>query len=279
MKRFILAFHCKDKKGIVAGISDYILSCGGNILAADQYSSDPENGCFFMRLEFSVPARCDKAMINKGFASVARSFHANWQLYDKSDKPRMGVLVSRPGHCLADLLYLWSIGELEVEIPLVISNYQGHKGLVEQYGLQFYFIAASRKERREPEILSLVKAKTDFLVLARYMLVLSGGFLKKYGRDIINIHHGFLPSFKGARPYHQAYDRGVKVIGATAHFVNNRLDDGPIIAQSVEPVTHRDSLPALIRKGRNLEKAALSGALHSYIEHRVIRYQNKTIVF
>lgn len=280
MKTFVLLFQCKDQKGIVAKVSDFIFRSGGNIITADQHSTDPENGRFFMRVEFAVESsRYDKEKLGRGLALVAKRFKAKWQLHDKADKPRMGILVSEPGHCLADLLYLWKTQELAVTIPLVISNYEAHQELVEQYGIPFYFIPAAKKDRKESEILALVKNKTDFLVLARYMLVLSDGFLKKYGKDIINIHHGFLPSFKGAHPYRQAVDRGVKVIGATAHFVNNKLDDGPIIAQAVEPVSHRDSLAGLVRKGRNLEKVALSSALHSYLDYRVIRYQNKTVVF
>ena len=212
------------------------------------------------------------------FRSTAE-FCAQARIYDKSDTLRMGIFVSRPDHCLFDLLYLWKSQDLRVRIPFVLSNYEGHRDLVEQYRIPFYFIRAAKEDKKESELLFRAKQDADFLVLARYMLVLSRDFLQSYAKDIINIHHGFLPSFKGGNPYRQALDKGVKVIGATAHFVSEELDEGPIIAQAVEGVSHKDNLVDLIRKGKNLEKRALSEAIHSYIDYRVIRYGNKTIVF
>lgn len=280
MKTFILLFQCRDQRGIVARVSDFIFRHGGNIITADQYSTDPENGHFFIRIEFVLEGGdADMQSLGKGLGSLAQQFDADWKLYDRDEKLRMGILVSGPDHCLVDLLYLWKSGELKVAIPFVISNHQGHRELVAQYGIPFHFISARAQDRKEGEILSLAKKDSDFLVLARYMLVLSGEFLKSYGKDIINIHHSFLPSFKGKDPYHQAYARGVKVIGATAHFVAEDLDEGPIISQVVEPVSHRDDAGALMRKGKNLEKRALSGAIACYLEYRIIKYQNKTIVF
>jgi formyltetrahydrofolate deformylase len=193
----------------------------------------------------------------------------------------MGIFVSKQDHCLVDLLYLHRSGELRVEIPFVISNHDTVREIVESAGIAFYNfpVKPETKAEKEKEQLSLAKDKSDFLVLARYMQIFSAGFVDEYGKDIINIHHSFLPSFKGSNPYRQAYERGVKVIGATAHYVTAELDEGPIISQMVEPVSHRDSISMLKRKGRNLEKLALASAIQAHLEHRVIRYENKTIVF
>ncbi len=276
----ILLFQCRDRKGIVAKISDFIFRHGGNIITADQYSTDPQAGHFFMRVEFQVKdSPCTVASLERALASIAKRFRAQYKIYDRDKRLRMGIMVSAADHCLMDLLYLWRSGELRADIPFVLSNYPRHQEIVEQFNLPFYFIPAHKRDRREKDILSIVCPDSDFLVLARYMLVLSPNFLKKYGKDIINIHHGFLPSFKGADPYRQALEKGVKVIGATAHFVDNKLDAGPIISQEVEYVSHKDDLSSLIRKGRNLEKQALADAVFSYIQRRVIRYANKTIVF
>jgi formyltetrahydrofolate deformylase len=280
MSTFILLFGCQDQKGIVAKISDFILKHDGNIVTADQHSTDPEGGYFFMRVEFIL----DKEQYNlkalfSDFCPIGRQFNANWNLYDKSATLRMGIFVSEPDHCLVDLLYLWNAGELKVEIPFVLSNCQEHRKLVTGYNLPFYYLPANKDDRRESELLSYALDSTDFLVLARYMLVLSPDFLQKYNKDIINIHHGFLPFFKGADPYGRAIEEGVKVIGATVHFVNDQLDAGPIIAQEVEQVSHKDNRQDLIRKGKNLEKKALASAISSYIDYRIIKHENKTIVF
>ncbi|MDD5653862.1 MAG: formyltetrahydrofolate deformylase [Candidatus Omnitrophica bacterium] len=280
MHTFILLFQCQDRLGIVAKISDFILRQGGNIISADQYTTDPQGGFFFMRVEFLLESGGkDQAGLEQDFLPIAKEFNAKWNIYDKLKRLRMGICVSKPGHCLADILYLWKTKELFVDIPFIVSNYAGHQELVEQYKIPFYYLAASREERKESDLLKIISQQADFLVLARYMLVLSPEFLKGFGRDIINIHHGFLPSFKGAKPYHQALEEGVKVIGATSHFVTEKLDIGPIISQAVEPVSHKDDLDDLVRKGRNLEKKALSEALHAYIDYRVIKHNHKTIVF
>jgi formyltetrahydrofolate deformylase len=191
----------------------------------------------------------------------------------------MGILASQPGHCLAEILYLWREKELGVDIPFVISNCEAHREFVRQYKVPFYFVPATKRDRKEAELLNKLAGQTDFLVLARYMLILSKKFLNAYSKDIINIHHGFLPSFKGAHAYRQALSGGVKVIGATSHFVTEKLDEGPIIAQEVESVSHKDNLADLIRKGKNLEKQALVDAIRAYIDYRVIKYNHKTIVF
>ena len=280
MRKFILLFQCQDHKGIVAKISDFILKIGGNIITADQHSTDPEGGYFFIRVEFVLDNdQYSRQSLALAFNPVAQESGASWNLYDREDILRMGIFVSEPEHCLADLLYLWNSGELKVKIPFVLSNYEKHRKLVSGYNIPFYYVPANKDNRRESELLTCAFAATDFLVLARYMLVFSPDFLQKYNKDIINIHHGFLPSFKGADPYGQALKKGVKVIGSTVHFVDNQLDEGPIIAQEVEYVSHKDSLQDLIRKGKHVEKRALAHALFSYVDYRIIKHENKTIVF
>lgn len=280
MRTFVLLFQCQDQKGIVAKISDFILKHEGNIVTADQHSTDPQGGYFFIRVEFILDKdQYAKNDLISSFAPIGKEFSADWNLYDKSETLRMGIFVSEPDHCLVDLLYLWNAGELKVKIPFVLSNYEKHRKVVTAYNLPFYYTPADKDNRREKELLSNALGSTDFLVLARYMLVLSPDFLKKYNKDIINIHHGFLPFFKGADPAARALKEGVKVIGSTAHFVNNQLDEGPIIAQEVENVSHKDSREGLIRKGKNLEKRALAKAVSSYIDYRIIKHENRTIVF
>lgn len=282
MEDAVILMQCPDQRGIIAKISDFVFRYNGNILQFDQYSTDPENGRYFMRVEFCfdkehVPAD----HLEREFGILAKMLKAEWNIHYKSTRMSMGILASKYDHCLADLLYRWQSDELAVDIPFVISNHDNVRGIVEQYHIPFYHITCEpdSKLNDEKEILRLAKGTTDFLVLARYMQVLSERFLADYEKDIINIHHSFLPSFKGANPYKQAYERGVKVIGATAHFVTSNLDEGPIIEQLVERVSHRDNVEDLKRKGRNNEKTALANAVHTYVEHRVIRFQNRTVVF
>jgi len=280
MHKFILLFRCRDRKGIVAKISEFILKHDGNIITADQYSTDAQGGYFFMRVEFILETEhYNQKVLTKEFEPVAAEFDAAWQLVEQSQNLRMGIFVSEPDHCLVDLLYLWSAGQLAVKIPFVLSNSEKHRKLVMQYNIPFYYVPANKENRRETELLSYAKNSTDFLVLARYMLVLSPNFLEQYGKDIINIHHGLLPFFKGADPYARALSEGVKIIGATAHFVNNQLDTGPIIIQEAETITHKDNHEDLVRKGKKLEQKALAQAIYKYLDYRVIRHENKTIVF
>jgi len=280
MRTFVLLFQCQDQKGIVASISDFILKHGGNIVTADQHSSDPQGGYFFIRIEFILDQDgCSNKDLALAFTPIGRGFNADWNFYDLAETLRMGIFVSEPDHCLVDLLYLWNAGELKVKIPFVLSNYEKHRKVVTAYNIPFYYVPADKDNRRESELLSYAFSSSDFLVLARYMLVLSPDFLKKYNKDIINIHHGFLPFFKGEDPAGKALKEGVKVIGSTAHFVNNELDEGPIIAQEVEHVSHKDNHRDLIRKGKNLEKKALASAVSSYVDYRIIKHENKTIVF
>jgi formyltetrahydrofolate deformylase len=280
MHTFVLILKCKDRKGIVARVSEFIFACGGNIIALDQHATSLKGGELFMRVEFMTEKNAvDKGLLEERLKKAVSPFKADFKLFDKGRILRMGILVSRPDHCLAEILYLWKRGELVADIPFIISNFSGHKELVRGYKIPFYFIPAAKTSRKEKEILRLIQPSTDFLCLARYMLVLSPGFINSYAKDIINIHHGFLPSFKGAKPYQQALDSGVKVIGATSHFVTDKLDAGPIISQAVAEVSHRDNLGSLLLKGRDLERRALSSALSAYTEHRIIRLKGKTVVF
>jgi len=281
MEIAIVLMQCSDQKGIVAKVSDLVFRYGGNIIQSDQYTTDPENGRFFLRLAFYFDQQVvSKQHLENEFGILARGLHAEWRIHYYSTKLRMGILVSKYDHCLFDILYLRHSGELSVEIPFIISNHDTLREVAERYDVPFYHFPVTRdtKSEQEQRILSVAK-DTDFLVLARYMQIISDDFLKAYGKDIINIHHSFLPSFKGANPYRQAYERGVKVIGATAHYVTSDLDEGPIIEQVVEHVSHRDTIDALKSKGRNLEKRALANAIMAHLEHRIIRFENKTIVF
>ncbi len=282
METAILLIQCPDTKGIVARISEFIFHHSANIIQSDQYSSDPVNGTFFMRVEFCFdPDSTSPEKIEVNFGNIAREIKAQWQIHYASTVMKMGILVSKQDHCLYDLLYRWRSGELKVEVPFVISNHDDVAPLVEHFGIKFYHFPVTKENKlqQEESILQLAMQNSDFLVLARYMQILSPSFLKGYTKDIINIHHSFLPSFKGANPYRQAYNRGVKVIGATAHYVTEDLDEGPIIEQVVERVSHRDNEESMKKKGKNLEKLALANAIGLYSEHRIIRYQNKTVVF
>lgn len=282
MENAIVLIQSPDRKGLVARVSEFIFTHDANIIAADQYSTDPSNGRFFMRLEFCFnESRLAPKTLETEFASLAATLDAQWEIHYATRAMRMGILVSKQDHCLFDLLYRWRSKELFVDIPFVISNHADLCEIVKSYNIPFYHIPAliSDKQASEKQIIEIAREQCDFLVLARYMQILSSGFLNDFGKDIINIHHSFLPSFKGADPYRQAYERGVKIIGATAHYVTIDLDEGPIIEQCVERVSHRDNVDALRRKGRNLEKLALSNAVRAHCEHRIIRYQNKTIVF
>ncbi len=282
METAILLIQCPDMTGIVAKLSNCVFENKCNITRSDQHSTDAEGGRFFMRLEFMFQGgEAERKDLEGNIGSIAEELNAEWNICYTSDRLSMGILVSKQDHCLYDLLYRQSSGELAVDIPLVISNHEKVRDLVEHFQIPFHHIPVSResKMQSEAELLELVKDKTDFLVLARYMQIISDGFLGAYGREIINIHHSFLPSFKGANPYKQAYDRGVKIIGATAHYVSADLDEGPIIAQEVERVSPKDGVADLKRKGKNLEKVTLANAVHAHIQRRIIRHSNKTIVF
>lgn len=282
MQKATLLIQCPDGKGIVAKVSQFVFSHGGNIVSSDQHSTDPDGGHFFMRVEFCFEEdQTSTETLEAGFEDLAGSLRATWEIHYDSRVMNMAIAVSQYDHCLVDLLYRVSHGELRVNIPLVVSNHETARGVVEQHGIPFHYLPVTKETRREQEnqIMALLEGKSDFLVLARYMRILTKEFLDGCGPDMINIHHSFLPSFKGANPYRQAYDRGVKIIGATAHYVTLELDEGPIIAQAVEPVSHRDTVETLKQKGRGLEQRALAAAIQAHVEHRIIRYGNKTIVF
>jgi formyltetrahydrofolate deformylase len=282
METAVILIQCPDRKGLIARISEFVFRYNGNIIQSDQYSTDPQNGRFFMRIHFAFdPQMVEASHLEKEFGILARTLEASWEIHYASRLMNMGIMVSKSDHCLVELLYLYKNKELRVNIPFIAGNHDGLRDLTLQYGIPFYHIPVTQTTRTDAErrLLELAKGNTDFLVLARYMQIISPDFINSYNRDIINIHHSFLPSFKGADPYRQAYERGVKVIGATAHYVTPQLDEGPIIEQMVEKVTHRDNVESLKRKGRNLEKTALANAIMAHIEHRVIRFENKTIVF
>jgi formyltetrahydrofolate deformylase len=283
----ILLLSCPDAKGEVATIADFVYKHGGNILHADEHA-DEESGLFLMRVEFDPKdfdinlSQSDLADFGRQFTPVAEKFSMKWRLAQSSHRPRMIILVSKYDHCLVDLLYRHQSGELACEIPLIISNHPDNQAVADFYEIPYQVVAVTKenKQAAESKIQSLIDAhKPDFMVLARYMQILSNDFVSRYPQRIINIHHSFLPAFVGARPYHQAFERGVKLIGATSHYVTEVLDDGPIIEQDVVRVSHRDTVEDLIRKGRDLEKIVLSRAVRSHVENRVLVYGNKTVVF
>jgi formyltetrahydrofolate deformylase len=283
----ILLISCPDRKGEVATIADFVYRHGGNILHADEHA-DEESGLFLMRVEFDPKdfdidlAQRDLADFSKHFSPVADKFQMKWRLAQSSRRPRMIIFVSKYDHCLVDLLYRQKSGELACDIPLIISNHPDNQPIADFYKIPYVVISITRenKQQAETQIKSLIEdCNADFMVLARYMQILSNDFVNRYPQCIINIHHSFLPAFVGARPYHQAFERGVKLIGATSHYVTEVLDDGPIIEQDVVRVSHRDTVEDLIRKGRDLEKVVLSRAVRWHVENRVLLYGNKTVVF
>jgi formyltetrahydrofolate deformylase len=288
MKRSaILLISCPDRKGEVASIADFVYRHGGNILHADEHA-DEESGLFLMRVEFD-PKDFDidlsdntLADFARHFSPIADKFKMNWRLAQSSRRQRMIVFVSKYDHCLVDLLYRHQSGELACDIPLIVSNHADNQAVADFYKVSYAVVAVTKedKDQAEAKIHSLIALhQPDFMVLARYMQILSNSFVNKYPQRIINIHHSFLPAFVGARPYHQAFERGVKLIGATSHYVTEVLDDGPIIEQDVVRVSHRDTVDDLIRKGRDLEKVVLSRAVRWHVENRVLVYGNKTVVF
>jgi formyltetrahydrofolate deformylase len=283
----ILLISCPDRKGEVATIADFVYRHGGNILHADEHA-DEESGLFLMRVEFDPKdfdidlSQKDLTDFGRYFSPIAAAFQMKWRLAQSSQRPRMIILVSKYDHCLVDLLYRHKSGELACDIPLIISNHADNQAIADFYKIPYAVVAVTKdnKNQAEEAIHSLIaQHQPDFMVLARYMQILSNDFVNRYPQRIINIHHSFLPAFVGARPYHQAFERGVKLIGATSHYVTEVLDDGPIIEQDVVRVSHRDTVEDLVRKGRDLEKVVLSRAVRWHVENRVLLYGNKTVVF
>jgi formyltetrahydrofolate deformylase len=270
----ILLVECPDQKGIVAGISDFLYRHNANIIHNDQHQ-DADLGLFLTRIEWELAEFNLKiAEFAKAFAPVAEKYRLNWRLETSARRPRMAILVSQHLHCLADLLYRHESGELACDIPVILSNHEDAGRLAKFHGIPFHCVPA----KAEAELLKHLDG-VDFIVLARYMQILSGHFVSRYPNRIINVHHSFLPAFPGAKPYHRAFERGVKLIGATSHYVTETLDDGPIIEQDVVRISHRDQLEDLMEKGRDLEKSVLSRAVRWHIDHRILVYAKKTVVF
>ena len=265
-----LLITCPDRHGIVAAVAGFLADSGANIISSDQHSTDPEGGEFFMRMEFNL----EQGEL-EGFDEIAAQFDMEYTLHDASVPKRMAVLVSREEHCLVDLLWRHRRGELDATIPFVASNHPDWAADVEGFGLPYHHVPFPN----EPELISLLRDQCDFIVLARYMRILSGDFLAAVGVPIINIHHSFLPAFAGASPYQRAFERGVKIIGATAHYVTEELDAGPIIEQDVARVSHREHAETMVRLGRDIERTVLARAVTWHVEHRVLIAGVKTVVF
>lgn len=281
-KSAVLLLSCPDRKGVVAAISGFVFQHGGNIMHADEHG-DSDSNTFLMRVEFD-PAEMSLPLSDfvSQFQKIADDFHMRWRLALSDVRQRMAIMVSKYDHCLVDLLYRHHSGELACDIPCIISNHGESQAIADFYRVPFFLVPVEKGNKRGAErliIAQLEKHAIDFIVLARYMQVLSSEFVNAYQQRIINIHHSFLPAFIGAKPYHQAFTRGVKLIGATSHYVTEVLDDGPIIEQDVVRISHRDSVDDLIQKGRDLEKVVLSRAVRWHVENRVLLYGNKTVVF
>ena len=279
----VLLIRCADRPGIVAAVSTFLFHHGANVVDLDQHSTEESPGTYFMRLEFQTEG-LDVPLPRLGElfgAEVGRPMAMEWRLASHAERRRVAVLVSRHDHALVDLLWNWRRGELRAEIPLVLSNHPDLRAAVEQFGVPFLHVPNDRDTRAaaEARMLEELEGKADLLVLARYMQVLSPGFVARFPGRIINIHHSFLPAFAGADPYRQAYERGVKIVGATAHYVTAELDAGPIIDQDVARVSHRDSVEDLRALGRDLERRVLFRAVRWHCEDRVLIHGNKTIVF
>lgn len=283
MSKFILNINCPDKKGIIATVTNFIHLNAGNILYIDQYV-DRENKLFFMRLE------CE--FINGDFSeqqfrttfneAVVQQFDLNYELYNQEDRPKMALFVSKYDHCLYDILARYEADELKVEIPFILSNHEDLKGIAKRFDLPFYHVPVTKETKAEAEqqqLEILKKHEVECIILARYMQIISPQLIEHYPNKIINIHHSFLPAFPGAKPYHSAYNRGVKIIGATSHYVTEELDAGPIIAQDITQVSHLHSVGDFIAKGRDLERIVLSKAIQLHTNRKVMVYQNKTVIF
>jgi formyltetrahydrofolate deformylase len=277
-----LLVSCPDRRGLVAALAQLLYGHGANILDADQHT-DPVAGQFFQRISFDrSEMHTDRVALEAAIREVAERFQMRWQIHYEEDVKRVAIFVSRYDHCLYDLLLRHRAGELRCEIVLVVSNHSDLAPVADQFGVRFEVFpvtAATKREQEDREIALLESLSIDLIVLARYMQVLSGEFIDRFPARIINIHHSFLPAFMGGRPYHQAQSRGVKLVGATAHYATTDLDEGPIIEQDVMRASHRDSLEDLVRKGRDVERVVLARAVRWHLEDRVLVYGNRTVVF
>jgi formyltetrahydrofolate deformylase len=275
-----LLIDCPDRKGLIARVSGLLYARGANIIHADQHQ-DQHAGLFFMRVEWALDG-FDMDGFRFEFAPLASELQMNWRLEHSGETPRMAIFVSQYLHCLLDLLYRKQSGEFACSLPLIVSNHPYGKALADFYGVPFHEIpvtAATKQEAERKQLELLEDHRINLVILARYMQVLSPSFVSRYPRRIINVHHSFLPAFVGAKPYHRAFERGVKLIGATSHYVSEILDDGPIIEQDVTRITHRDQLDDLVERGRDLERVVLSRAVRWHLDHRILSYGNKTVIF
>lgn len=283
MKTAKLLLHCPDQPGILAEVTDFITVNKGNIIYLDQYVDHVEN-IFFMRIEWELESfLVPQEKIEDYFETLyAQKYGMSFRLYFSDVKPRMAIFVSKMSHCLFDLLARYTAGEWNVEIPLIMSNHPDLQHVAERFGIPFHLFPITKEtkeEQEKKEMELLAKHKVNFIVLARYMQVISEKMIGAYPNRIINIHHSFLPAFVGAKPYHAAFERGVKIIGATSHYVTTELDAGPIIEQDVVRITHKDTVQDLVNKGKDLEKIVLSRAVQKHIERKVLAYKNKTVIF
>ncbi len=277
-----LLISCPDKKGIVASVANFLYKNNANILHADEHQ-DSELNLFFLRTEWDMSDfNISKEKFSDLFSPIAKEFHMEWKITYSDHKPKVAIFVSQYEHCLADLLYRHKSGELHCDISLIISNHVNAKSIADFYHIPFHHIEAlpENKKAVEESILKLIQQNSvELIVLARYMQILSPEFIQIFNHPIINIHHSFLPAFIGARPYNQAFKRGVKIIGATAHYVTAELDQGPIIEQDILRVSHRDTVESLVKKGRDIEKIILSRAVQLHTENKILTYANKTVIF
>jgi formyltetrahydrofolate deformylase len=278
-----LLINCADQHGIVAAVSKYLFDNGANIIESNQYTTDPEGGNFFMRIEFECPdLLTKKEELKNDFQEIADQFSMKWELSPVYTLKKTAIFVSKELHCLHELLWEWQNGDLLTDLALVISNHEEARGIVESLGIPFIYLPASKENRQEVEkkqIQLLKDYEIDLIILARYMQILTPSFVEAYPQKIINIHHSFLPAFIGARPYDRAYHRGVKIIGATSHYVTNDLDEGPIIEQDILRVNHRHQIEDLKKSGRVIERSVLARAVKWHLEDRIIVHGNKTIIF
>ncbi|MDT0644457.1 formyltetrahydrofolate deformylase [Zunongwangia sp. F363] len=282
MFKITLLIHCPDTSGIISKVTTFFHNHKGNIIYIDQYV-DTENKIFFMRLESEFRSKIEIASFKKAFSEeIAMPYQMSWQMYTAGNPIKMAVFVSKYDHCLYDILSRYKSGELNVEIPFIVSNHPDLKPIADSFGIGFHHIPVTKenKEEAEEQQLDLLqKEKIDVVILARYMQIVSGKLIQRFPNRIINIHHSFLPAFAGARPYHSAYKRGVKIIGATCHYVTEELDAGPIIEQDISRISHSHSIRDLILKGRDLEKIVLARGIKLHVERKTLVYNNKTIIF
>ncbi|MBQ9214545.1 MAG: formyltetrahydrofolate deformylase [Bacteroidales bacterium] len=283
MNNAVLLLHCPDKPGLISELTNFITVNNGNIIYLDQYVDHTEEQ-FFMRMEWELDKfLIPREKISEYFNTLYAAKHQmQFTIFFKEQKPRMALFVSKMSHCFYDIMARYIAGEWDVEIPLIVSNHEDLRPAAERFGIPYYVfpITKDNKKELEPKEMELLKENNiDFIVLARYMQIISEDMINAYPQRIINIHHSFLPAFIGAKPYHQAYTRGVKLIGATSHYVTTELDAGPIIEQDVVRISHKDTIQDLINKGKDLEKIVLSHAVQKHIEHKILAFKNKTVIF